>query len=81
MTVTRVHHFDVMIDDDVAGIDNTRALLVDRDNRLVPGVHANGESFQVQQNLGDVFLHTFDSGVFVKHALDLHLGDHTSGHR
>ena len=44
-------------------------------------MHADGDRFQVQQHIDDVFLHALDAGVFVQHAVDLDFGDGGSRHR
>jgi len=43
-------------------------------------MHANRERLQVQKDLYDVFLYTFDTRVFVEHTIYIGLHDSASGH-
>ncbi len=79
--VIGVHDFDVVVDDDVARVHRAGTFLINSQNGLFTGVHANSKALQVQQYFGDVFLHALDGRVFVKYALDIHLGNGASRHR
>src|SRR5207237_10188822 len=65
----------VVIDRDVAGRDDASALLVEHDRRLIHVVQADGDVLEVQEDLDDVLLQTFQRGVLVEHAVDLDFGD------
>ena len=60
-----------MITGNVAGGHRARALLGQRQLRMITRVHANGDVLEIQQNLDHVLLHTLDAGVLVQHTLDL----------
>ena len=67
----RVHDFNIVITGDVAGCHRTGPFLGQRQLPMVARVHADGDIFEIQQNLNHVFLHTLDAGVLVQHTLDL----------
>jgi hypothetical protein len=72
---------DVVVGLDVAGADRARALLRQAQLGLVTRVEAQRDQLQVEQDVDDVFLHAFDAGVFVQHAVDFDFRDGTARHR
>ena len=43
-------------------------------------MHPEGETLQIKQDVGDVFLHAFYGGVLVEHILDFNLNHCGPGH-
>jgi hypothetical protein len=66
---------------DVTRGDRAGALLRETQLGAVTRVHLECHLLEVQQDVDDVFLHAFDGGVLVQHALDLHFGDRGARHR
>jgi hypothetical protein len=78
--MTRVDDFDIMISRDVAGSHRARTLAVQGELDAVTGMHAQGDAFQVEQDLDHVLLHTLDAGVLMEYAFDFGLDDCSTGH-
>ena len=76
-----VQHLNVMVDHDIAGEHRTQPLLVEGQGRLLARVHANRQTLEVEEDLGDVLLYPLDGGVLVKHSFDCDFGHRTTGHR
>ena len=65
----RVEHLHTSRRGDVGGSDRTRALLAQiHDHRLVV-LTGDDQALDVEDDLGDVFLHTGDRGELVEHAV------------
>jgi hypothetical protein len=76
-----IHDLDVVVADDVTGCHGPRALLHQRKISLIAAVHLDRDGFQIQKNVDDIFLHAFDTRVFVQHTFDLGLDDRGARHR
>jgi len=79
--VIGVDDLDRVIDGDVAGGDDTLALLGQGQDHLVAAMLANGHILEVEQDFDDVLLQALEGGVFVQHAVDFHFDDGTAGNR
>ena len=56
---------------DIAGGDNARAFLAQVHNNRLIGVGRKHHALDVQNDLGNVFLHTVDGGELVENTIDL----------
>ena len=65
---------DVCVNNDVACSNRARALLCNTSNHWLIAVARNNEVLDVQDDLGDVFLHTVDGAEFVAYAFETHVG-------
>jgi hypothetical protein len=74
--VIRINDLHIMTQRDIARGDHSRPLLAQGEAGLVLAMHADCQTFQVQQDVDHVFLHALDGCVFVQYALDrgLHYG-------
>ena len=63
-----------------AGRHRTGALLAETQLRAFARIEPNGHQLQIQKDFDDVFLHAFDAGVFVKHAVNLGFANRAAGH-
>ena len=76
-----IDDLDVVIDLDVAGRDDTLALLRKGQRGFVEIVQANCDVLEVQQDFDDVLLQAFERRVLVQHAVDLDFRDRGTGNR
>ncbi len=79
--VLRVGNLDVMIQLDITGCHNARALLAERELGIVPTVHFYGNAFEIQKNLNDVFLDTLNGAVLVQDTVNLRFSHGAARHR
>ncbi len=73
--VVTVDDLNIVIQLNIGSSHNTRALLSQGQRHFITTVQLDGQTFQVQQDLDYIFLHTFDRRVLVEYAVDLGL-DH-----
>jgi len=66
---------------DVASLDFSRSLDAESDLRGLLAMHHQSNTLEVQQQVDDIFLYTFQGAVFVLDAIDLHLDDSATRHR
>jgi hypothetical protein len=71
----RVEDLDVGRDLDVGGGDLTRAALVETEGDRLLGDALQHEVLEVQDQVGDVFLHTWDHVELVERFVEAHLRD------
>ncbi len=70
-----------MVQLDVARRYGARSFLRDPEFGRIARVHTNGYLLQVQENIDDVLLHTFDTRVLVQYPFYLHFRDRRTRHR
>ena len=64
-----------------APVTGTRTTLGNAQFGGVPRMHANGNLLEVQQDVDDIFLDTFNASVLMQYAIDLCLDDCRTRHR
>src|SRR5690554_1837395 len=79
--VLRIGNLNVMIEFNIAGRDNTRALLAERKLSFVPAVHRDRDAFKIQKNLNDIFLDTLNGAVLVQNTVNLRFSYGAARHR
>ena len=78
--VVAIDDFDIVIQLNIGSGNYARALLSQSQGHFVTAVQLDSQTFQVEQDLDDIFLHTFDRGVLVEYAVDLGLDYCTARH-
>src|SRR5690554_1068718 len=78
--VVAVDDFDIVIQLNIGGGDHARALLREAQRYFVAAVQLDGQALEVQEDLDDIFLNTFDGAVLVEYAIDLGLYHCTARH-
>src|SRR5690606_4072096 len=69
--VLRVRDFHIVVQLDIAGSHHARTFLAEGKLSIVTAVHLYGNALEIQQNLDDVFLDTFNGTVLVQDTVDL----------
>src|SRR5437764_28830 len=69
-----IQHLDVLVDDDVAGLDFFGPLHLDADGLLLLRVHPEEDFLEVEDDVGDVLGNVGDGGELVLHAFDADAG-------
>ena len=75
-----IDDFDIVIQLNIGSGNYARALLSQSQGHFVTAVQLDSQTFQVEQDLDDIFLHTFDRGVLMEYAIDLGLDYCTARH-
>ncbi len=78
--VVGLHDFHVMVEQNISRGDSPRSALVQRQSRVISGVHVYCDTFQIQEDIGHILLNTFNGGVLVEHVVDFHFRDSAPGH-
>src|SRR5690554_712451 len=78
--VLGIDDLDIVVEGDIPCGHDGRALLVQREHRLVAAVHLDRHVLEVQEDLDDIFLDAFDRAVLVIDAADLGFHHGTAGH-
>src|SRR5690606_8408505 len=73
--VIAIDDFDIVIQLDIGSGNRARALLHQAQGHFITAVQLDGDTFEVEQDFDDIFLHALDGAVLVEHAVDLSL-DH-----
>ena len=71
----RVGDFYIVIERNIARMRRARPAFLEAKHALIAGVHDDGQALEVQQDIGDIFLHALNGGVFMQHAFNFSL-DH-----
>ena len=75
-----VANLDIVIDLDVTRCHQTGALFAQGHFSFFLAAHHQGNTLQVQQDFNDIFLHTLNGAVLMKHAIDLGFCNGTTRH-
>src|SRR5690554_218293 len=78
--VVAVNDFHIMIQLDVGGSYNTRALFAQAQGGLVTAMHFDSQALEVQKNLNNILLYTFNGTVFVQYTVNLNFDHRTTRH-
>src|SRR5690554_3434591 len=77
----RISDFHIVVQLDVAGSHHARTFLAEGKLSIVTAVHLYGNALEIQQNLDDVFLDTFNGTVLVHDTVDLSFSYGAARHR
>src|SRR5699024_6767135 len=75
-----IDDLDAVIAHDVIRGHVTRTFLNQFQRGFITVFHPQGNPFEVEEDVDDIFLNALDGRVFVLYAVDLHFGDRASGH-
>ena len=78
--IVRIDNLDVVIELDITCGNNTRPLLRNVQGSFILGMHNYANTFQVEQDVDNVFLDTINGGEFMQHAFDTAVDDGTATH-
>ncbi len=78
--VIGVFHLNIVINLDISGGNDTRALLLQSQNRAILTVHHNRNVLEVEQDFNNVFPHTLNCAVLVQHTVNLGFSNGTARH-
>ena len=76
----RVRNLNILVELEITCRYLAGTFLAEGDDGFILIVQNDSDTFQVQQDIDDIFLHAFHGAVFVQHTIDLHFGDRTSRH-
>jgi hypothetical protein len=76
-----IHDLDIVVELNVRAGYRSGSLLGNPQLCRITRMHAHGYLLEVQENINDILLHTFDAGVFMQYAIDLGLDDGRTRHR
>ena len=76
----RVDDLDIVIQLNISCSHLARSFLGQGQGHMITAVHLDCQTFQVQQDLDDIFLNAFDGAVFMQNAVDFRLYHGTTGH-
>jgi len=77
----RVCDLDILCDLEVAGRYLTTALFRQADDSFVLIVQNDRNTLEVEEDIDDIFLNTFNGAVLMKHTFYLHFSNRTPRHR
>ncbi len=75
-----IDDFDIVIQLDIGSGNSARALLHQAQGHFITAVQLDGDTFEVEQDFDDIFLHALDGAVLVEHTVDLSLDHSAAGH-
>src|SRR5690606_30082308 len=78
--VIAIDDFDIVIQLDIGSGNSARALLHQAQGHFITAVQLDGDTFEVEQDFDDIFLHALDGAVLVEHTVDLGLDHSAAGH-
>jgi hypothetical protein len=80
--MARIDNLDRMASYDIAGHDRTRPFFGQGQVRFFcPFLQADSYPLKVEENINDIFLHTFNGGILVQNLLDFTLDDSSPRNR
>ncbi len=79
--VGRIDNLHVVVEHDVTGENHAGAAFVQRQRRFLARMHVDRETLQIEEDVGNVLLNTFERRVLVQHVFNFGLYNRAARHR